>query len=249
MTRNPEFVLEIESIKQGDNTFLVKGTITQHNTNYRMPLAIEVVGKGQKEKQHIWVKGSKVDFECRVPYKPSQVKFAEEMKFWVLADFFHSEEECLAAAEKRPKPRPSGSKKELLELIRNNIKLEQPYEPGTEIELELGEKEAVRLKLAENPRGVKEILICPMEGSLLFMRLYRDGGSSVGSKSLTRGEAFYYTRAANVAVWQVRDDKVHIKFRAETDREKIKEALREVYFKKKGITKEEIEKRLKQFFP
>ena len=240
--------METESTLQGDNTFLGTGKIIQHNTDFRMPLEIEITGDERKEKRTIWVEGNQTAFSYRLPYQPLTVKFVEEMPYWILADFFNNEEERLAAAEKRPKPRPSRKKEELISLIRNNIKFEQAYKPGTEIELKLGEREGVRLELAENPSGVEEILICPMEGNLYFVSLYSDGGSSTGGTSLTRGEVTNYTRAATIARWEVVDEKVHIEFRAEIDREKIKEAIRERY-KRRDMAEEEIERRLKLTFP
>jgi hypothetical protein len=136
-TRNPAFVLESESIPQGDNIFLVKGKISQHNTDFRMPLEIEIVGKDEKEKLPIQVEGSTTPFEHRLSYKPSQVRFAEGMTFWILADFFHSEQERLAALKKKPKPAPSRGREELFQLIRNKIIMERPYKLGTEIKKSL----------------------------------------------------------------------------------------------------------------
>ena len=51
----------------------------------------------------------------------------------------------------------------------------------------------------------------------------------------------------NITVWEIRDDKVHIKFRTETDKEKIKQMFIEIY-KKRGKTVQEIEQLLEQFF-
>ncbi|UCE46292.1 MAG: hypothetical protein JSW47_11790, partial [Phycisphaerales bacterium] len=52
----------------------------------------------------------------------------------------------------------------------------------------------------------------------------------------------------NIAVWEIKDDKVHIKFRTETDKGKIKRLIEES-FKKSGMTPKEIEQRLRQLFP
>ena len=249
-TKNPAFVLESETIKQLDNTFVVKGTIAQHNTDYRMPLEIEIIGKNQKEKPRIWVQGSTTAFECHVPYKPSQVKFAEEMTFWVLGDFFHSEQERLAASEKRPKAPPQRSRDELFSLIRSKIAVERPYKLGTEIELELEAEQAARLDCAENPYDHKEILICPMEGILYNYTFYTNGRYSGGGTSLQSGYSHRgrSMEVRNIAVWEIKDDTVHIKFRAETDKEKIKQEFRERY-RKRGMSPKEIEARLEELFP
>jgi len=249
-TRNPAFVLESESIPQGDNIFLVKGKITQHNTDFRMPLEIEIVGKDEKEKLPIRVEGSTTPFEHHLSYKPSQVRFAEEMAFWILADFFHSEQERLAALKKKPKPAPSRGREELFQLIRNKIIMERPYKLGTEIELELEADQAARLDCAENPYGYKEILICVMEGSLYIYTFDTDGNPSGGGKRLASGYSHRgrSMEVRNIAVWEIKDDKVHIKFRTETDKGKIKRLIEES-FKKSGMTPEEIEQRLRQLFP
>ena len=249
-TKNPAFVLESESTQQNNNTFLVEGAITQHHTKYRMPLEIEITGKDQKEKRCIWVQGPTTRFEHRVPYKPSQVTFAKDMTFWVLADFFHSEQERLAALEKRPKPQSWGSSEELLRLIRDKIAKRQAYNLGTEIELVLATDQAVRLDCADNPYGYKEILICPMEGNMFMYTFYTDGSSSGGGRSLASGHSSRArsTVAMDIAVWEIKDDKVCIKFRAETDKEKIKQEYKRIY-ERKGMTPEEIEQRLRQLFP
>ncbi|MHC4558011.1 MAG: M1 family metallopeptidase [Planctomycetota bacterium] len=247
-TKNPAFVLESESTEQADNTFLVKGTITQHNTDFKMPLEIECIGEQQKEKHRIWVQGSATHFQFQVPYRPTQVKFAEKMSHWILAAFFHSEQERLAALKARPKPPPSRGKEELFQVIRNKITMERAYKLGTEIELELEVDQATRLDCVENPYGYKEILICPMKGTLYIWTFYTDGRLSGGGKSLAYGQSYAYTRALNIAVWDVKDDKVHIKFRVETEKEKIERAFKELY-EKRGMNPEEIEQRLRQLFP
>ena len=249
-TRNPAFVLQSETIRQPDNTFLVKGKITQHNTDYRMPLDLEIFGKDRKEKRRIWVKDSTTHFEYRVPYEPSQVRFADEMTFWVLADFFHSEQERLAASKDRPKPTPARTRNELFDIIRSKIAVERAYKLGTEIELELEAEQAARLDCAENPYGYKEILICPMEGVLYNYTFYTDGRSSGGGMSLTAGydHRGRSMEARNITVWEIKDDKVHIRFRVETDREKIKQEFRDRY-RKKGMSPKEIEAGLEELSP
>ena len=249
-TKNPAFVLQSEITEQADNAFLVKGTITQHNTDYRMPLEIEITGKDKKQSRRIWVQGSKTPFEYFVPYRPSQVRFSEEMTFWILADFFHSEQERLATLAGRPKPPPSRRKEKLFQLIRNKITEQRAYKLGSEIELELEADQAARLDCAENPYGYKEILICPMEGTLYIWTFYTDGTSSGGGKRLVSGYANRgrSMEVRNITVWEIRDNKAHIKFRAETDKEKIKKAFKKMY-EKIGMTPEEIQKRLKQLFP
>ncbi len=249
-TKNPSFVLESETIKQPDNTFLVKGTIVQHNTDYRMPLEIEIIGKDRKEGHRTWVQGSTTPFEHIVPYEPSEAKFAEEMAFWVLADFFHSEQERLAASKDRPKPTPARTRNELFDIIRSKIAVERAYKLGTEIELELEAEQAARLDCAENPYGYKEILICPMEGVLYNYTFYTDGRSSGGGMSLTAGydHRGRSMEARNITVWEIKDDKVHIRFRVETDREKIRQEFRDRY-RKKGMSPKEIEAGLEELFP
>jgi hypothetical protein len=249
-TKNPAFVLESQIAPQTDNTFLVSGTIAQHNTDYQMPLEIEIIGKDQRENRQVWVQGSTTSFEYRVPYKPSQVNFAEEMTFWVLADFFHGEQEHLVTLKDRPKPPPSRSKEELFQLIRNKITEQRAYKLGTEIELELEANQAARLDCAENPYAYKEILICPMEGTLHIWTFYTDGSSSGGGKRLASG---YSNRGRskevrNITVWEIRDNKAHIKFRAETDKEKIKQTFKKMY-EKRGMIPKEIQKRLEKLFP
>ncbi|MHC4647034.1 MAG: M1 family metallopeptidase [Planctomycetota bacterium] len=250
-TKNPVFVLESESTQHGDNAFLVKGAVTQHNTDYRMPLDIEIIGKDRKERRRIWVQGSTAPFEHVVPYEPSEVKFAEEMTFWILADFFHSEQERLAASKDRPKPPPVRTRNELFDIIRSKIAVERPYTLGTQIELELEAEQAVRLDCAENPYSYKEILICPMEGILYNYTFYTDRRSrgSGGGRSLTAGydHRGRSMEARNISVWEIKDDKVHIKFRVETDREKIKQEFQEKY-RKKGMSPKEIETRLEELF-
>ncbi|MHC4575353.1 MAG: M1 family metallopeptidase, partial [Planctomycetota bacterium] len=251
-TRNPAFVLESEVTKHAGNTFLVEGTISQHNTDYRMPLEIQIVGKRRKEKQRIWVEGSKTAFEYVVRHEPSEVKFAEEMAFWVLADFFHSEDERLAVSEKRPKPPPARTRNELFDIIRSKITVGRPYKLGTEIKLELEAEQAARLDCAENPYGYKEILICPLEGILYNYTFYTDlrssgsgGGKRLASGYDHRGRSM---EVRNISAWEIKDDKVHIRFRAETDKEKIKQEFREKY-RKKGMTPKEIDERLAELFP
>ncbi|MHC4646171.1 MAG: hypothetical protein ACYTBJ_11760 [Planctomycetota bacterium] len=127
--------------------------------------------------------------------------------------------------------------------------MERPYKLGTEIKLVLEAEQAARLDCAENPYDYKEILICPMEGVLYNYTFYTDGRHSGGGRSLTAGydHRGRSMEARNISVWEIKDDEVHIKFRTETDKEKIKQEFREKY-RKKGMSPKEIEARLEELF-
>ena len=166
------------------------------------------------------------------------------MTFWILAGFFHGEQERLAVPKRRPKPRSFGSIDEVTKSIRKKIIVELPYKLGSKIKLELGTEQAAWLDCADNPYGYKEILICPMKGNLFTYVFYTDGKFSGGGKSLAAGQAYAYTRALYVIVWEIENNKVHIKFRTETDKVKIKQILKAQYMKR-GIPLKKIEKMLK----
>jgi hypothetical protein len=92
-------------------------------------------------------------------------------------------------------------------------------------------------------------LICTMEGILYIYTFYNDGtysggGSGIDSGSSQRGRS---VAVRDIANWEISDDKVHIKFHTETDKEKIKQMFIEIY-KKRGKSVQEIEQLLKQFF-
>ena len=248
-TGNPAFVLESQISRGASSTFLVHGEIIQHNTNYRMPLKIEITGENQREEHLIWVQDKKTPFEFQVPFKAEEVKFTEDMSYWILAGFFNSEQERQAAIKNKPELPALRGIEELHKLIREKITQEYKYNTGTEIEFELEAEQAVRLDCAENPYNYKEILICIMEGALCVWTFYTDGTYSGGGTSLTSGfsERGRSMSIRNIAAWEIRDNRVHIKFRTETDKKKIKQ----IFIKKcekKGQNPDEIEKLLKQFF-
>ncbi len=217
-TKDPEYVLDYEVVPKGNSTYTVRGKVKQYVTDYRMPLRIDIIGKDRKQTQSIWVDGAETPFTYTVDYQPSQVKFAEEMEFWVLAHFFDSERERLAAPKPAPPREPTADWAEYIREIREKVVVKRSYDLGTEVQLLLAPDQAAQLVCGDNPFGLEEYLIfCSDRGIIEFRRVFtgRDGRSGVGKVIQQRKFSAGPGRAPNLrenATWDIEDDKLRINF-------------------------------------
>lgn len=194
----PVYILDAKCEAQSTGEWLVRGRIIQEQTRYRMPLMIEVIGKGRTERKQIWVQDQETTLALRIRFKPTEVRFAGDMPYWILADFYNSPGERQAALkrEKENPPLPSFSAKDVTAMQQELIARHRKYKvseialkpvSGAEVEFTLKDNQSMRLVMGDNPYQLKEILVGVWEGLEDERFVFSDGHVSGGGKYLRFG--------------------------------------------------------------
>ncbi len=230
-TQGPQYVLDYKIEDLGEDRYAVRGEVVQEKTDYRMPLKIESSGAGAKEVRNLWVEGAETPFEFVLDFEPEDVRFAEEMPFWILAGFFNSREEHRQA----PKRVAQLTLPQRIDWLRASISGERPYELGSETEFVLGPNETFRLACdGENDSGYREFLVFVDidRGQFGEFRFNSEGihkGSNnkplpkrngVLSKSGSMSGGPEGTRI--IVRYRIKDEKFYIKFRTIIGDEELK---------------------------
>jgi len=246
-TKGPRYVLEHEVADLGGSQYSVRGKVIQEETDYRMPLKIEIAGAGQTTVHDLWTEGAETPFEFTLDFEPKDAAFAEEMPYWILADFFNSREEQEQAPERTPPP-PTVSHEELQQQLRGTVVMEKPYTLGDKINIVLGPDEGTLLACEENPYNLKEVLLCVTGGLIYELPFSSDGKFSVGSRSVeeksyisTKGNFPNIVFARNQ---EIKGEKLHIEYQVVTDKEQVLSLIRkrhEKLLRKAGGYKDEAE--------